>query len=202
MKSLYLIGALSVSLSLGACQGGGHENHDHGNTETPAAEVTKKAGNALPAAFNTSYNALLDQYMVLKDALVKTNAVAADSGARAFLATIDGLALTDLQSDSSKMTLVKQDADSLRFYTNQLLAITNDPKCEQKRAAFEKISDKLYADVQALGLKGRTVYRQYCPMAFNDKGAYWLSNDAKVMNPYFGNRMLHCGEVTDTLAYD
>ncbi|HQE11916.1 MAG TPA: hypothetical protein PLQ78_04150 [Flavipsychrobacter sp.] len=43
------------------------------------------------------------------------------------------------------------------------------------------------------------VYRQYCPMAFNDKGAYWLSNEEKIMNPYFGKKMLTCGEVTDTL---
>ncbi len=201
MKSLYLVGALAAGLSFTACQNSGHEGHDHSNTAATETPVTKQAGNAYSEVFNTSYNAVLDQYMVVKDALVKTNAAAADSGANGLVAALDALAITELKADSGKMTMVKQDADSLRIYTQQLLAVQNDPKCEKKRAAFEFVSNKLYANVQALGLKNRTVYRQYCPMAFNDKGAYWLSNDAKVMNPYFGNRMLHCGEVTDTLAF-
>lgn len=42
------------------------------------------------------------------------------------------------------------------------------------------------------------IYMQYCPMAFNNKGAYWFSSDKEVMNPYFGDEMLHCGGVKET----
>ena len=35
----------------------------------------------------------------------------------------------------------------------------------------------------------------YCPMAFDDTGAHWVQKDGKVMNPYFGAEMLHCGAV-------
>jgi Cu(I)/Ag(I) efflux system membrane fusion protein len=38
-------------------------------------------------------------------------------------------------------------------------------------------------------------------MAFDNKGAYWLSDQAKIRNPYFGDKMLECGEVKDTLNY-
>ncbi|MEZ4690982.1 MAG: hypothetical protein R3A12_12710 [Ignavibacteria bacterium] len=36
------------------------------------------------------------------------------------------------------------------------------------------------------GLKSGTTYVVYCPMAFDRKGAYWLSKDKEIMNPYFG----------------
>lgn len=42
------------------------------------------------------------------------------------------------------------------------------------------------------------IYMQYCPMAFNNKGAYWFSSDKEIMNPYFGDEMLHCGGIKET----
>jgi Cu(I)/Ag(I) efflux system membrane fusion protein len=42
------------------------------------------------------------------------------------------------------------------------------------------------------------VYKEYCPMAFDNKGAYWLSESEEIRNPYFGKSMLTCGEVTTT----
>ena len=44
-------------------------------------------------------------------------------------------------------------------------------------------------------LQSGTIYKQYCPMAFNNEGAYWLSESKDIMNPYFGDRMLKCGRV-------
>ncbi len=38
-------------------------------------------------------------------------------------------------------------------------------------------------------------------MAFNNRGAHWLSDTTEVVNPYFGDEMLHCGSVTDTLRF-
>ena len=43
------------------------------------------------------------------------------------------------------------------------------------------------------------MYKQFCPMAFNDQGGYWLSNSKEVRNPYFGDKMLKCGMVKVTL---
>ena len=36
-------------------------------------------------------------------------------------------------------------------------------------------------------------------MAGNDKGAYWLSKESKIKNPYFGDEMLTCGSVKETI---
>ena len=37
-------------------------------------------------------------------------------------------------------------------------------------------------------------------MAFNNEGAYWLSKNENILNPYFGEKMLTCGytqEITE-----
>jgi Cu(I)/Ag(I) efflux system membrane fusion protein len=36
-------------------------------------------------------------------------------------------------------------------------------------------------------------------MAFNNSGAYWLSDNATIRNPYFGDKMLSCGSVEEKL---
>ena len=48
---------------------------------------------------------------------------------------------------------------------------------------------------------GKTVYYQFCPMAINNKGAYWLSELKSIRNPYFGEQMMNCGETKETLNY-
>ncbi len=43
------------------------------------------------------------------------------------------------------------------------------------------------------------LYEQYCPMAFDNKGATWLAGSDQINNPYFGKMMLRCGEVRQQL---
>ncbi len=64
------------------------------------------------------------------------------------------------------------------------------------RAAFETVSAIINKLEKYLGHGGdQTYYEIFCPMAFDNAGAYWLQTDKKVSNPYFGAKMLRCGEV-------
>ncbi|MCE7909965.1 MAG: DUF3347 domain-containing protein, partial [Candidatus Omnitrophica bacterium COP1] len=38
----------------------------------------------------------------------------------------------------------------------------------------------------------------FCPMAFDNKGAYWIQTGDIIANPYFGSKMLRCGEIRKT----
>jgi hypothetical protein len=70
----------------------------------------------------------------------------------------------------------------------------------QLRESFSVFSDSLSAMVKSGRLKpAENLYLVHCPMAFNDKGADWISDVPKVINPYFGDEMLHCGKVKSTL---
>jgi len=69
------------------------------------------------------------------------------------------------------------------------------------RADFKPVSDSLIQLIRLHGIDqlGNT-YVIHCPMALKGKGADWLSPDAQVRNPYFGDSMYDCGSVTDTLS--
>ncbi|MDT0651042.1 efflux RND transporter periplasmic adaptor subunit, partial [Zunongwangia sp. F297] len=40
---------------------------------------------------------------------------------------------------------------------------------------------------------------QKCPMANNNKGAFWLSTNKEIRNPYYGEQMMTCGSTIDSL---
>jgi hypothetical protein len=53
--------------------------------------------------------------------------------------------------------------------------------------------------VKASKLSMGSIYVEYCPMANDNEGAYWLSNEKQIKNPYFGDAMLKCGSVKETI---
>jgi Cu(I)/Ag(I) efflux system membrane fusion protein len=42
-------------------------------------------------------------------------------------------------------------------------------------------------------------YIQNCPMTNNNNGAFWISTDKEIRNPYYGDAMLTCGSVIDSI---
>ncbi|MEN8140712.1 MAG: efflux RND transporter periplasmic adaptor subunit [Thermodesulfobacteriota bacterium] len=68
------------------------------------------------------------------------------------------------------------------------------------RTAFYPLSQTLLALVGRFDLTiDQPLYKQYCPMAFDNKGATWLADSEQINNPYFGKMMLRCGEVREQL---
>ena len=118
----------------------------------------------------------LDSYLAVKDALVATNAQKASEAAKAFL---------EVNTNPSLKTPL------------QMIAHATDVNAQRK--AFEELSMSMYDFVKSES-PGVTLYKQYCPMAFNNKGAYWLAKEEQVNNPYFGDVMLHCGHVQETIG--
>jgi Cu(I)/Ag(I) efflux system membrane fusion protein len=76
--------------------------------------------------------------------------------------------------------------------STQSISETSDIKNQRKH--FKHLSSYLVSAIKLFGVNEK-VYNQFCPMADNNKGAYWLSKEEKVLNPYFGDAMLNCGEV-------
>lgn len=70
---------------------------------------------------------------------------------------------------------------------------------EAARTAFKQLSDGMieYLAAHPEQQAGRVLV--HCPMTFAGKGALWVQGEGKVMNPYEGSRMLHCG---DKLGWD
>jgi hypothetical protein len=140
---------------------------------------------------------VMNHYYELKDALVAADAGKADEGATKLVTSANSLDAY-IKTDSINRTAILPYLDTIRDGSSNILAVM-DETTEKKRISFEQVSDAMYNLLKAAEVKNAHVYRQYCPMAFNDKGAHWLSNSTEIRNPYFGEKMLECGEVTDSL---
>jgi Cu(I)/Ag(I) efflux system membrane fusion protein len=134
----------------------------------------------------------------MKDAFVKSDTAIVNQSAAAFGHSLHSLDFNQLQTDSSLVKLAGELNQEIVVAAGLILSAGN---IEAKRAPFETVSNKMFDLLRIVQYKGSKVYQQYCPMAFDDKGATWLSADTEIMNPYFGKKMLHCGEIQDSLRF-
>lgn len=186
------VGTVLLAAALFACQ----------QPAPKTAETSAPATAALQApysqVFYDSLQLAMQSYYQLSAALVKADSSAANTAAAILKAHMDSLPVNTLQMDSSHLGIISGTTGSI---SAELAGFEGEQGLEGKRASFQMVSDMLFDLVRNTGLKGKTIYHQYCPMAFDDKGAYWLSEKAEIVNPYFGDKMLHCGETKDTLSY-
>lgn len=127
-------------------------------------------------------SAVVDAYLGLKDALVASDDAMAKEKATAIVAS-----LGDGSSEDAKHLM------------ENAQAIVDAADLEAQRTHFEHLSADVYSMVKNAQMAETTLYKQYCPMAFNNKGAFWLSSSEEVRNPYFGDAMLKCGRVEETI---
>jgi membrane fusion protein, copper/silver efflux system len=144
-----------------------------------------------PQPFQDQFSTMLNEYFALKDALVQTNAAEASQKAGSFRAALQETEEATLEEGNrDEWTRRKTEMDQAATIIQQSSDV------EQQRTAFQTISNRIIESVQTYGTgMQQTVYQQYCPMAFDDTGAAWLAQEKKIANPYFGDRMLRCGEV-------
>lgn len=85
--------------------------------------------------------------------------------------------------------------------------VSNSTNLSDQRKAFAGLSNEMAALVKGGKLSMGMLYLEYCPMANNNEGAYWLSNEKEIKNPYFGYKMLRssadnllkCGRVKEMI---
>ncbi len=170
------------------------EKEDRGPSDQPLA-IRENTG-----TFNQSFNNLLTAYFSVKDALVASDTSQANKAADALIVAADSLKTDEIQGDSTgaiKAT-AKDFAGTISGWGKGLIG---EKGIEAKRKEFEMISDALWSLTRTVKYAGQKVYYQYCPMAFDNKGAYWMSKERQIKNPYFGDKMPECGSIEDSLDY-
>jgi Cu(I)/Ag(I) efflux system membrane fusion protein len=191
---LMLVFALAL-FTLAACK-----EAPSGNTavtEKPAApkEALKPESNMGPKGTEEFMNMLVSYYS-LKDALVASDGAKADDAASRVMSAAE-IFHSEMPNGPHKDELMKELRDVMAG-TEAIMALKAD-SLEAKRRLFADVSDAVYKMAKLSELKNGGMYQQFCPMALNDKGAYWLSPEEEIKNPYFGKKMMECGEVRDSL---
>jgi Cu(I)/Ag(I) efflux system membrane fusion protein len=179
-----------------------HADHDAAATNDTAEHASGSSASEeasdpqfkVDAGFQNQLASVFSSYVELKDAFVASDANKVKTEAKE---TDEALAKVDM-----KLVSGAAHNDWMNYLAPihaSLKEIQASTDIESQRKAFSNLSDNLYKSVKAFGLGGKEAFYTYCPMAFNNEGAYWLSNEKQVRNPYFGDKMLTCGEVKEKL---
>ena len=171
----------------------GHEGHlgmdnNSSNKETDHTNMNERL--EVSEKFQQQLNSVYNEYINLKDALVKEDSKGASESVKSLLnnlTRVDMKLLSNNKAHNHWMSLEKEIKSSATSISE-----TSDIKAQ--RDHFKHLSSHLINAVQLFGVNEK-VYLEFCPMADNNKGAFWLSKEEKVINPYFGDAMLTCGEV-------
>ncbi|MBK6861622.1 MAG: DUF3347 domain-containing protein [Saprospiraceae bacterium] len=165
-----------------------HHHHDHDSIHI-SSQIEKTSKDTV-----TQFNAVLTAYLDLKNALVMNDANKAATSAKSFMKAIDAL---DTKRLTNKQDLIwTMYAEKLSF---DLEHIKGAPETEHQREHFVSLSKNLYEVAKVFKANPDDLYYQFCPMANDGKGAFWLSEQSKIRNPYFGKKMLSCGSTKETL---
>ncbi len=158
-------------------------------TEEPKAEAMNMKMD-IPQSYQAQFTPVLAEYFKLKDALVASDAEKTKAEAYKMLELLNKTQTAKLDG------MVKSHLSKVK---DMLQAISENNKIENQRDHFIILSENMVALASNMNFEGNPVYVQFCPMANNNKGANWLSLEVEVRNPYYGDDMLTCGEVKDTL---
>ncbi len=147
----------------------------------------------VPEQFRSQLTDVVEEYFYVKDALVDSDPATAASATGDLVSALGRTDMSLLEDEPHHRWM--EILDGLRSASKMILDADD---LEEQRIHFEMLSDNMTEAVEYFGVLIDRVYRMYCPMAFENKGAYWLSNEEEVLNPYFGEAMLRCGEITQT----
>jgi len=171
--------------------------------DKPAAPEDKQKPLAVgehSSAFMQSFEKLLTAYIGVKEGLVASDTAKANAAARKMVIAADSLKVDEIQADTNG--IIKETARTyMSILSSSAKGLAGEATIDEKRKEFEMIADHMWQLTRTVKYDGQKLYWQYCPMAFNDRGAYWMSNEREIRNPYFGDKMLHCGDVKDSLDY-
>lgn len=146
-----------------------------------------------PKAFQQQLKQVYDDYINLKNALVKDNPEQAKNDAKKLISNFSKIDMKSLKGEAHKRWMALEGE-----IKSSVTAISNSDEIKVQRNHFIQLSLNLIKALQSFGIN-ETVFVEYCPMADSDKGAYWLSKEKQIRNPYFGDAMLKCGEVKQTI---
>ena len=176
----------------------GHQHGDMQMTSQVSVTSQNEKKSESPFAPNPEFakqlGAVLTPYLKVKDAFVASDHLAASLQIKDFDAALRKVNMSFLKGDAHIKWMA-----NLKDMEEASKTIQSSQDIEAQRTSFYQLTNAFYTSIKTFGVEGLHAYYQYCPMAFDNKGAYWISVEKEISNPYFGEQMLRCGETKETL---
>jgi hypothetical protein len=128
---------------------------------------------------NEALGQVYQHYLNIKTALVNSKSEEAQTAAKELTK-----ALSNVEGNGKALSAAKE--------------IAQTDNLDSQRNNFQDLSAGVEILLDGAVASGE-IYKQFCPMAFDGKGGYWLSASKEVRNPYYGDKMLKCGSVRATI---
>ena len=172
--------------------GSSGRGHNHGGS-MPSKQIQTMENYESTAPFQKVKSHIIDAYFISQAALVKDDFK--ESKTALFAMNIVLSATIPKSFDLSEKATEKW--NEIR---DKLISDTEHAQhwksIDDIRSSFNGVSQSMLVLEQFFGHESEESYYEiFCPMAFNNTGASWLSKEKDVNNPYFGAGMLKCGEV-------
>lgn len=156
----------------------------------------EKRPDEIPARFIEQLDAVTSVYLQLSEALISSDFEKSKSSLNRI---IDALTEVDMRLLKDRF---HDDWMMLQSELSKALTRARQAKdLESLRVDFSAISNLLIEINEKLGPSREPLYRAYCPMALSNQGAYWITTEQKIENPYYGDSMLTCGEIKGRITF-
>ncbi len=162
----------------------------------PQADTSAATTATVEAVKNTaSIKEIVTNYLQLKNAFAKDNsndAATAGSLLQTAFKNFDKTALTEPQK--KVFDDVADDASEHAEHIGK-----NGGNIVHQREHFIMLSKDMADLIKTFGNGGQTLYKDFCPMANDGKGAIWISETKDIKNPYLGKAMPTCGTIKEEM---
>lgn len=167
--------------------------HNHGGTKNSPRENKPSAikKTSLSTSAKKSIEPLFESYFSFKTALASDDFKKARQSSLALKSALANVDMNLFKGDAHAVWM--ELSSSLK---NSLQHIEHQENIASLRESFIHISNGMIEIAESFEPNRSPIYIQHCPMADSNKGADWLSKEKEIRNPYFGESMLTCGEVT------
>lgn len=153
-----------------------------------ACKDGKSSEKAVVKNSDTTATPMVNAYLEIKNGLVADNNEATAKAANELVTAFS-------KFDRAKLTgTTHHEYMSIMENAKNHAGHISKSDIEHQRKHFEGLSTVMNELVALLGTE-KTLYQDFCPMANNNQGAYWLSESKEIRNPYFGSSMLKCGSI-------
>jgi len=193
-KSIYYL--LLMVLALSACNNtrSGNNQKTGNSQDTQAENLPVGEVPVFKSASTVSIKEIINSYLQLKNALADDNSSAAAEGGTLLGSEFKNFDKSVLSEDQKKAF---EDVETDVLENSQHIA-ANKGDMDHQREHFEMLSNDIYDLVKEFN-SGKLLYRDFCPMYNDGKGAFWLSETKEIHNPYYGKEMPTCGVVREKL---
>ena len=189
----FILAVVAVTL-MTACgntknDGSNREQSSLNPADTSNVVIIRPTAVGVDSALATHIQSVYNSYLRIRLALAEDRPTIAGNEAQELALLLDHFS-GNITSDAGGQ-VYNTHSVSLR---QNVAGIATSNDLEKQRASFGPLSGTVFELLKFYG-SDMPVYQAHCPMAFNDKGANWLSDKAVVQNPYYGDDMLECGEI-------